>query len=212
MVICLQKKIKVICSYIVIFVLILFVYMLSNIFLYVRYDDKEFINDRLIAIENNDLRNKLNELSKFVDSKELINEYVIGYVRFRDLYSFNEQIVIKVNDEVEVGNAVINDEGLVGVVDDIKDDNVYVSLLTSKYNVSVMINECYGNLSNGIVSMIDKDCNVSVGDIVVTSGLNDISKGIYVGEVNHVEEDDLGYVLEIKLLDNKHLNYVGVIK
>ena len=210
--ICLQKKIKVICSYIVIFVLILFVYMLSNIFLYVRYDDKEFINDRLIAIENNDLRNKLNELSKFVDSKELINEYVIGYVRFRDLYSFNEQIVIKVNDEVEVGNAVINDEGLVGVVDDIKDDNVYVSLLTSKYNVSVMINECYGNLSNGIVSMIDKDCNVSVGDIVVTSGLNDISKGIYVGEVNHVEEDDLGYVLEIKLLDNKHLNYVGVIK
>lgn len=209
MVICLQKKIKVICCYIMIFMFILFSYLLSNVFVYIKYDDKNFINDRLLIIENKDLKYKLGELSKLVNS-----EYIIGYVRNRDLYSFNERIVINVKDKVKVnvGNAVVNDEGLVGIVSNINDSNVYVSLLTSKYNVSVMINDCYGNLSNGVVNMIDKECKISIGDNVVTSGLNDISKGIYIGKVRKINEDNLGYVLDIDLINNKHLNYVGVIK
>lgn len=190
-----------------IFMFILFGYLLSNVFVYIKYDDKNFINDRLLIIENNDLKYKLGELSKLVNS-----EYIIGYVRYRDLYSFNERIVINVKDKVNVGNAVVNDEGLVGIVSNINDSNVYVSLLTSKYNVSVMINDCYGNLSNGVVNMIDKECKISIGDNVVTSGLNDISKGIYVGKVKRINEDSLGYILEVDLINNKHLNYVGVIK
>lgn len=190
-----------------IFMFILFSYLLSNVFVYIKYDDKNFINDRLLIIENKDLKYKLGELSKLVNS-----EYIIGYVRYRDLYSFNERIVINVKDKVNVGNAVVNDEGLVGIVSNINDSNVHVSLLTSKYNVSVMINDCYGNLSNGVVNMIDKECKISVGDKVVTSGLNDISKGIYIGKVRKINEDNLGYVLEVDLINNKHLNYVGVIK
>lgn len=212
MVIYLQKKIKVICCYIFIFVFILFSYLISNVFCYIKYDDKKFVNDRLLIEENNDLKYKIEELSKLVNGKELVDEYVLGYVRFRDLYSFNERIVIKVSDEVSVGNAVINSDGLIGIVSDIKRDNVYVNLLTSKYNVSVIVNDCYGNLSNGVVNMIDKECKISVGDNVITSGLNDISKGIYIGKVRKVNEDSLGYVLDIDLINNKHLNYVGVIK
>ena len=212
MVIYLQKKIKFICCYIIFFVFILFSYLISNVFCYIKYDDKKFVNDRLLIEENNDLKYKLEELSKIVNGKELVDEYVLGYVRFRDLYSFNERIVIKVNDEVSVGNAVINSDGLIGVVSDIKRDNIYVNLLTSKYNVSVIVNDCYGNLSNGVVNMIDKECKISVGDNVITSGLNDISKGIYIGRVTKINEDSLGYVLDIDLINNKHLNYVGVIK
>lgn len=212
MVIYLQKKIKFICCYIIIFVFILFSYLISNVFCYIKYDDKKFVNDRLLIEENNGLKYKIEELSKIVNGKELVDEYVLGYVRFRDLYSFNERIVIKVSDEVSVGNAVINSDGLIGIVSDIKKDNVYVNLLTSKYNVSVIVNDCYGNLSNGVVNMIDKECKISVGDNVITSGLNDISKGIYIGRVRKINEDSLGYVLDIDLINNKHLNYVGVIK
>ena len=60
--------------------------------------------------------------------------------------------------------------------------------------------------------MVDKDCNIKIGDVISTSGLNDINKGIYVGKVSRIDDDGLGLTLDVDLIDNKHLNYVGVIK
>ena len=54
--------------------------------------------------------------------------------------------------------------------------------------------------------------SVSVGDYVYTSGLGNIVEGIYVGSVSKVDNDSLGLVLDINLIDNSNLNYVGVIK
>jgi cell shape-determining protein MreC len=145
-----------------------------------------------------------------IDVNSDLNEfsYVIGKVKYRDLYKFNEEIVIDVRD-VSKGDAVVNSEGLVGIV---VSDKGNVKLLTSTYNVSVSIGECYGNLSNGSVDMVDKECNVREGDKVYTSGLGNVVKGIYVGSVSKVDNDSLGLVLSIDLIDNSNLNYVGVIK
>ena len=211
MVIYLQRKVKKIIIYVVVFLFVIISYLLSDIFVYFRYDDKEYVDNKLLEIENIELKERYDELSNFIDGDIKEFNYIIGKVKYRDMYRFYEEIIVNVND-VDVGNAVVNSEGLIGVVSDNKDNNVSVRLLTSKYNVSVSVGECYGNLSNGKVDMIEKECNVSVGDKLYTSGLNDIVKGIYVGEVSNIVEDELGLILEVKLIDNRNLNYVGVIK
>lgn len=208
MVICLQNKYKVCIFYIIVGIFIVLSFMLGNIFSYLRFDDKKYVSSYVLKLKNKELEDEVRELRKFVNSDLNEFSYVIGKVKYRDLYKFNEEIVIDVRD-VSKGDAVVNSEGLVGIV---VSDKGNVKLLTSTYNVSVSIGECYGNLSNGSVDMVDKECNVSVGDKVYTSGLGNIVKGIYVGSVSKVDNDSLGLVLDINLIDNSNLNYVGVIK
>lgn len=179
-----------------------------NIFSYLRFDDEKYVSSYVLRLKNKELEDEVRELRKFVNSDLNEFSYVIGKVKYRDLYKFNEEIVIDVRD-VSKGAAVVNSEGLVGIVVSNKGN---VKLLTSTYNVSVSIGECYGNLSNGSVDMVDKECNVREGDKVYTSGLGNIVKGIYVGSVSKVDNDSLGLVLDINLIDNSNLNYVGVIK
>lgn len=205
MVICLQRKIKYVLWYGLLFLFIVIMYFSSNFFVFIRYDDKDYINDKLLLLENKELNNRLEGLEYFD------KEYIVGKVVFRNLYNFYDEIVIDVNEDVNVGDAVVNNEGLIGVVSKV-DNNVFVKLLTSNYKVSVSVGECYGNLSNGKVDMLDKECNISIGDVVSTSGLNDINKGIYVGKVSKIDEDGLGLILDVELINNKYLNYVGVIK
>ena len=208
MVICLQNKYKVCIFYIIVVIFIVFSFMLGNIFSYFRFDDKKYVSSYVLGLKNKELEDEVRELRKFVNSDLNEFSYVIGKVKYRDLYNFNEEIVIDVRD-VSKGDAVVNSEGLVGIV---VSDKGNVKLLTSTYNVSVSIGECYGNLSNGSVDMVDKECNVREGDKVYTSGLGNIVKGIYVGSVSKVGSDSLGLVLDINLIDNSNLNYVGVIK
>ena len=208
MVICLQNKYKVCIFYIIVGIFIVLSFMLGNIFSYLRFDDKKYVSSYVLELKNKELEDEVRELRKFVNSDLNEFSYVIGKVKYRDLYKFNEEIVIDVRD-VSKGDAVVNSEGLVGIV---VSDKGNVKLLTSTYNVSVSIGECYGNLSNGSVDMVDKECNVREGDKVYTSGLGNIVKGIYVGNVSKVGNDSLGLVLDINLIDNSNLNYVGVIK
>ena len=208
MVICLQNKYKVCIFYIIVGIFIVLSFMLGNIFSYLRFDDKKYVSSYVLKLKNKELEDEVRELRKFVNSDLNEFSYVIGKVKYRDLYKFNEEIVIDVGD-VSKGDAVVNSEGLVGIV---VSDKGNVKLLTSTYNVSVSIGECYGNLSNGSVDMVDKKCNVREGDKVYTSGLGNIVKGIYVGSVSKVDNDSLGLVLDINLIDNSNLNYVGVIK
>lgn len=208
MVICLQNKYKVCIFYIIVGIFIVLSFMLGNIFSYLRFDDKKYVSSYVLKLKNKELEDEVRELRKFVNSDLNEFSYVIGKVKYRDLYKFNEEIVIDVRD-VSKGDAVVNSEGLVGIV---VSDKGNVKLLTSTYNVSVSIGECYGNLSNGSVDMVDKECNVREGDKVYTSGLGNIVKGIYVGSVSKVGNDSLGLVLDINLIDNSNLNYVGVIK
>ena len=206
--ICLQNKYKVCIFYIIVGIFIVLSFMLGNIFSYLRFDDKKYVSSYVLGLKNKELEDEVRELRKFVNSDLNEFSYVIGKVKYRDLYKFNEEIVIDVRD-VSKGDAVVNSEGLVGIV---VSDKGNVKLLTSTYNVSVSIGECYGNLSNGSVDMVDKECNVREGDKVYTSGLGNIVKGIYVGSVSKVDNDSLGLVLDINLIDNSNLNYVGVIK
>ena len=114
---------------------------------------------------------------------------------------------------VEVNDAVLNYNGLVGIVTKVEKNKCNVKLLTSNFNISVRINDTYGNLNDSVVTMIDKYSDINIGDDIYTSGLDDVPGDIYVGEVLSVslDNDELGKEVKVKLVDNNYLNYVYIV-
>ena len=108
----------------------------------------------------------------------------------------------------------MNDEGLIGIVYKVDNNKSYIKLLSSNYNISVKINNTYGNLNKGTITMIDKYSSINVGDKVYTSGLDEVIGNIYIGEVISVskDKDDLGKEIKIKYIDNTNLNYVAILR
>ena len=186
------------------------IYFLSYFISYVRYDNREMVNVNAILEENNILKKEMLELSGVS-----LTDGVLAKVIFRDFYSFYDNVFINLgsDDGVEKSSAVINENGLIGIVNKVYKNRSSVNLLSSDYNISIKVNGEYGNYCNGIVTMVDKYSDVRVGDIIYTSGLDDVVGGIYVGKVSEVkiDADGLGKFLKVDYLENKNLNYVYVV-
>ena len=203
---------KVLVRVLLFILFVITVFCFSYISSYFKYNDSSFIESELLIKENLLLKKEINELSGFEMKSD---SYIIGKVLNRDLYSFYEEIVINLGEEdVSVGDAVVNEKGLIGVVYKVGNYRSVVKLLTSNYNVSVVIGNTYGNLNNGTISMLNKYSDIKEGDLVYTSNYGDVEKDIYVGIVKKVsyDKDGLGKEVEVELVDNKNLNYIGVIK
>lgn len=212
MVICLIKVRRVFIVVSIFILFIGFIYLVGYISSYFRFDDRDYVLGNVLIEQNRILKKELDDISNLDING---SDYVIGKVLYRDIYSFYNEVVINVgNDKVSSGDAVINSEGLVGVISKVDKNKSYVKLLSSDYNISVVVNDTYGNLSNGVITLLDKYSDIEVGDIVYTSGLSGIQKGIYIGIVEEVsyDEENLGKKVKVKLVDNKYLNYIGVIK
>ena len=198
---------------VILFILFLItIFCFSYVSSYFKYNNSSIIESELLIKENLLLKKEINELSGFEMKSD---SYIIGKVLNRDLYSFYEEIVINLGEEeVSVGDAVVNEKGLIGVVYKVGNYRSVVKLLTSNYNVSVVIGNTYGNLNNGTISMLNKYSDIKEGDLVYTSNYGDVEKDIYVGIVKKVsyDKDGLGKEVEVELVDNKNLNYIGVIK
>lgn len=194
-----------------IFVFMLFlVYCLSYGISSIRFDDKKYIEISGLLEENRVLKNELLELGDIT-----LTNGIVGKVILRDLYSFYDEIILNVGSEdgVVKDSAVINEYGLVGIVSKVDKNKSYVKLLSSNYNISVKVNDNYGNYNNGRVTMIDKYTEIKEGDIVYTSGLDNVVGNIFLGKVTKVklDSDGLGKELEIDYVNNKNLNYVYVV-
>lgn len=191
---------------------VIFIYAVGYFSSYLKYDDFTIIESEILVRENQILKK---ELSKIENINIEYDDYVIGKVLYRDIYSFYEEIVINLgDDQVTVGDAVVNNYGLVGVIYKVEKNMSYVKLLSSDYNISVVVNDTYGNLNNGTISLLDKYSDIKEGDLVYTSTYGDVLDGIYVGKVKSVtyDSDGLGKKAEIEIANNKNLNYIGVVK
>lgn len=210
MVIYLSKKREVILKVTIFSLLFIFICSLSYFLSYIKYDDKRYIQDSKLILENERLKKELSNIG-IVSYKD----GVVAKVILRDMYSFYDEIVLNVGskDNVEVSDAVINDDGLIGIVTNVDKNRCNVKLLSSSYNISVRVDDTYGNLNNGIITMIDKYSDVDIGDKIYTSGLDDVPGDVYVGEVINVslDKDELGKEIKVKLVDNKYLNYVYIV-
>lgn len=212
MVIYLRTKNNIFIKIIIVIFLIGLIFGGGYFISYFKYSDKELVDYEALKSQNRLLQTELEGVSNF---KELDGDYLIGKVVIRNIHDFFNEVVINLgsNDGIREGDAVINNEGLVGIVDKVEKNTAIVKLLTGNYNVSVKINELYGNLNGGKVTLIDKFKEVE-GDKVYTSGYSKIPEGIYVGTVINVKMDnnDLGKEVNVKLVDNTNLNYVAVIR
>lgn len=198
----------------VLFKLLIFIFSFIVVYLinYLKYDDSSIIYNEMILKENMFLKKELSDLSGF---KLNGNYFYVSKVLYRDVYSFYDEIVISNKyKNINNGDAVVNENGLVGIVYKYNNNVAYVKLLTSDYNVSVVIGDVYGNLNNGVITMLNKYSDIKVGDLVYTSGFGEVEKGLLVGKVSDVsyDKDKLGKEVLVELIDNDYLNYVGIVR
>ena len=210
MVIYLYKKRVVILKIISFILLFIFLYGLAYFSSYIKYKDRYYVELDGLRLENQLLKKELNDL---VNTN--YEEGIIAKVILRDMYSFYDELVINVGskDNINIYDSVIYNGSLVGIVTKVNDNTSNVKLISSNYNISVKIGNTYGNLNKGIVTMIDKYSDISAGDLVYTSGLDNILSDIYIGKVKDIslDEDGLSNKVIIEYEDNCNLNYVYVV-
>lgn len=212
MVIYLGKKRKILCKFIILIILFVFIYIGGFLNSYFKYNNKNVVDSNALSIQNQILKKELGDIENLnIDS----GNYIIGKVVFRDIYNFYDEVVINLGrDVVEVGDAVVDSCGLVGIVYNTMNNLSYVKLLSSNYNVSVKVNDTYGNLSMGKITLLNKYSEINVGDIVYTSGYGDVLGNIYVGKVESIklDNDGLGKEVKVNYCDNSNLNYVAILR
>lgn len=203
-------------NYLLIIGLLIAIFSISFSLDFLRVDNSNLVELNFLRSENNRLRKQIMEMEEKISFSLDDYDYVIGKVVIRDIHNFYKEVVINkgTQDGIEEGMAVVNQEGLIGVILDSDKKTSIVKLLTSEYNVSVKLTDTYGNLSMGKITMLDKYSEVKEGDVVYTSGLSKIPAGLLVGEVTSVKMDSnaLGKEAKVNLVNNKNLNYIAIIK
>ena len=144
------------------------------------------------------LKEELDNIKKINDIKFDDNlDIIVSRVKYRDVYEYSNTLTIfkGTKNNVNIGDAVLTNNGLVGVISKTYDYYSVVSLITNKKsNISVKINDAVGvlKLENGklVVTSINNYKNISIGDEIYTSGLGNLPDNIYVGKVKSVSLND----------------------
>lgn len=144
------------------------------------------------------LKEELDNIKKINDIKFDDNlDIIVSRVKYRDVYEYSNTLTIfkGTKNNVNVGDAVLTNNGLVGVISKTYDYYSVVSLITNKKsNISVKINDAVGVLklenSKLVVTSINNYKNISIGDEIYTSGLGNLPDNIYVGKVKSVSLND----------------------
>ncbi len=128
--------------------------------------------------------------------------------------------------KIKEGSAVVSNNGLIGTIKSTTKDYSTVKLISNNDNrnkISVMV-KIKNNTEIGLiegynypylrVSLTTDGKNVSIGDIVTTSGLGNLPKGIYIGMVKKIEKDNynLGTIIYVEPKEDMNdINYVAVL-
>ncbi len=183
---------------------------------------------------NSSLEKEIEELKETLKLNSTFTEYkpVNATVLSRNKsYWFNTITIDKGKKSgIKEGMAVVSKGGLIGKISKVSNYSSEIKLITSddlNYKISVSITtgseDTYAIL-NGydkktnttLVTGVDKNININLGDVVLTSGLGDLfPRGIYIGRVSKIESDK--YNLSKKLnvetsADFSNIHYVTILK
>ena len=191
-------------------------------------DKIEYNEAKIDALENevSKLKKQL-KLNTTLGEKEVLNATTIN----RHLDSIYQNINIDKGKKHGVinGMAVINTEGLIGIVSKTGNYSSTVGLLTSdtfdKISVRIKVDGhyIYGLLSGYkskrnvfLIEGIADNFNVLKGAVVTTTGMGStFPAGLLVGKVNKVTTDnfDLAQIVEVTPAANfKNIDYVSIVK
>ena len=155
------------------------------------------------------LKEELDNIKKINDIEFDDNlDIIVSRVKYRDVYEYSNTLTIfkGSKNNINIGDAVLTNNGLVGVISKTYDYYSVVSLITNKEsNISVKINDAVGvlKLENGklVVTSINNYKNIVVGDEIYTSGLGNLPDNIYVGKVKKVSLNDteIEKVIEVNI-------------
>ena len=210
-------------NYFLIILLALFIYkgaiinLFSNINAFTtKKDNYENAEINLLKAENNNLKEELKSLTN-LDSYAQYG-YSLTRLSYRALYD-NYDIYIQGGKDknYKENYAVINSDGLVGIITSVEESSSKVRLLSGVPNLSVKINDTYGTLSAYeddllIISNISNYSKINLNDEVYTSTLGTIKERILIGTVYKVEESDIAKKIYVKSkIDFNNLNYLYVV-
>lgn len=177
-----------------------------------------------LEADNQRLQAENKKLKKELDIKD-ISEYepVSAAVIARQPDQWMNSLVLDkgAKDGIKPDMAVMTTDGLVGQVTKVNQFSSQVNLVSTKgrlnrLSVNVMHgeNEVFGLIDHYdeknnrlVISDIDNKEKVEKGDKVVTSGLGDqLPKGLYVGEVEKVHNDQYGLSKQVSIKTGANLN------
>lgn len=195
---------------------ILFILSLIAIFL-----TKDILYGYIIKKTNYD--NVLDSYIKQNTDENIVTEYTnfsfeSTQVLYRDIYDFLKFITIYKgeNNEVTKGMAVVDENALIGIVENTTKETSQVKLLThSETNISVKVGNAYG-----ILKYVDKKLVITnltsedfkKEDIIYTSGYAKLYEGIKIGQIGE-KQDSYETVYSANLLGNfKNIKDLVIIK
>ncbi len=151
---------------------------------------------------------------------DFLYEYKYSRVLYQDVYDLHNKITIFHGDDYgfKENMIVIDNNGLIGIIKKVDQTTSEVSLISNRnLNLSVSVKGEYGILvqKNGhyyVEGLSDID-NLSVGDIVETSGIGHVIGGCKVGTIINKPVNNGVLTIEIQpSADLKNIHYVIVLK
>ncbi|UQS86810.1 rod shape-determining protein MreC [Nicoliella spurrieriana] len=183
------------------------------------------VRDAALQKENAKLKSQL-KLNDTLTSYKSINAAVIT----RTPSSWQNQIIINrgANAGVKKNMPVLVDTGLAGRVAEVNKTNSKVELITNNNaatnRFAIEVNANGGKVINGIISGYNKTtgliemgnitakAKIKVGQKVYTSGLGGVTpKGLYIGKVAKVSNDDYGLSSKIYISPAADLNDIEAV-
>ena len=171
-------------------------------------------------IQDAKLLNDLSQKGIYEDFSPIIAKAVLDVNFF-----VNNQLLIDQgeNKNIKVGYSVVNKDGVIGQISNVNPNNAQIRLITNPdYKIYVehsvsktkMLAQGGGN-NTIIVRYIDKNDKIKIGDILETTGLDDIYPAqIPVARVTKVFYENNGFNSAIcePVVDFRQLQYVSVLK
>lgn len=202
-------------------ILLFSIYGSEFIYSYWIKKDNNLESEIILKEEYENLKKEQEELLNFYNIwEENKIEGTVSKVVLRDPYTFFDKITILKGKEenVEIGDAVLNELGYIGQVVFVGNHYAEVELFTSANSkLSVKINNSYGILTKEkeglVVKNITSKEEIKEGDQITTSSFSRIPENIPVAIVEEVRLSSVEQTLKVKpIVSIKDLNYVVIRK
>ncbi len=165
---------------------------------------------------------KWSEIEKLYEIPTNYETIIYSRIYTADVSSLFDTITILKGSEenIKPQSAVINEKGLIGIIESSTKNTSIVKLLTHpKTQISVKIRDNYGVLTGNEnqelwILHIPKEAEINFGDEVFTSGLTKIPENIPVGKVVEIKEDEVGLTKKIKVApyyQKEEIYYVAIL-
>ena len=181
----------------------------------------------ILLNQQKNLGTNINDVESLTTQSGLYSDYKTTIVRaVIDInYLVNNKLLIDKGtaNGITIGNAAINQFGIIGQVFDTNNNNAQVILVTNPSlkiylqttdTKSKMLAQGIGNNSL-IVKYLSKQAKIKVGDILVTTGLDDIyPANIPVAKITKIFYENNGFNSAIcqPIVDYNKLQYIAVLK